>query len=353
MPDRIILAFESSADETSVAIIKNGNEILSLEIATQIKSHQRFGGIVPEVASRHHIEQITLLVDAALIDARITYDDLTAVVVTYGPGLVGALLIGVTAAKTIAWAHNLPLVPVVHMAGHISAAQFVEPIQYPALALMVSGGHTEFVLMESEYEYVVVGDTRDDAVGESYDKVGRTMGLSYPAGKKIDEMAHQGTDEYQLPRALMNDGKLDFSFSGLKSAVINLKHNADQRDEELNLIDLATSFQAAVLDMLLTKTRQALLSYPVKMLIVAGGVAANQGLRDGLDQLLTEFDETRLVKVPLQLAGDNAAMIGAAGDIAYRHGARADWDLNAKPGLDFDYLSPDLEFKVPGVENNH
>ncbi|QIL50215.1 tRNA (adenosine(37)-N6)-threonylcarbamoyltransferase complex transferase subunit TsaD [Weissella coleopterorum] len=352
MTDRIILAFESSADETSVAIIKNGNEILSLEIATQIKSHQRFGGIVPEVASRHHIEQITLLVEAALSDAQLTYDDLTAVAVTYGPGLVGALLIGITAAKTIAWAHNLPLVPVVHMAGHISAAQFVEPIQYPALALMVSGGHTEFVLMNSENDYVVVGDTRDDAVGESYDKVGRTMGLSYPAGKTIDQMAHQGESTYQLPRALMNDGKLDFSFSGLKSAVINLKHNADQRSETLDLTNLATSFQSAVLEILLTKTRLALEKYPVKMFIVAGGVAANQGLRDGLDQLSAEFEQIKLVKVPLELAGDNAAMIGAAGDIAYRHGKRAGWDLNAKPGLDFDYLSPEIEFKVPGVENN-
>ncbi|MDR3241857.1 MAG: tRNA (adenosine(37)-N6)-threonylcarbamoyltransferase complex transferase subunit TsaD [Lactobacillaceae bacterium] len=347
MADRIIMAFESSADETSVAIVKNGVEILSLEIATQIKSHQRFGGIVPEVASRHHIEQITILVDAALEDAGLTYSDLTAIAVTYGPGLVGALLIGVTAAKTIAWAHGLPLVPVVHMAGHISAAQFVQPIVYPALALMVSGGHTEFVYMADEYQYVVVGDTRDDAAGESYDKVGRTLGLQYPAGKTIDEMAHQGDDAYDLPRALMHDGKLDFSFSGLKSAVINLKHNAEQRDEEINITNLATSFQNAVLDMLLTKTRTALQEYPVQTFIVAGGVAANQGLRAGIDELQKEFTTTSFIKVPLDLAGDNAAMIGAAGDIAYRHGARAGLDLNAKPGLEFDYLEPGMKFVTP------
>ena len=200
---RYIMAFESSADETSVAIVKNGTEIVSLETATQIKSHQRFGGIVPEVASRHHIEQVTVLADAALEDAQLTYDDLTAIAVTQGPGLVGALLIGVTAAKTIAWAHNLPLVPVIHLAGHISAANFVQPIAYPALALMVSGGHTELVLMREEYDYLVIGDTRDDAAGESYDKVGRTMGLQYPSGKTIDEMAHEGEPTYDLPRALI------------------------------------------------------------------------------------------------------------------------------------------------------
>ncbi|MDR3190388.1 MAG: tRNA (adenosine(37)-N6)-threonylcarbamoyltransferase complex transferase subunit TsaD [Lactobacillaceae bacterium] len=347
MADRIILAFESSADETSVALVKNGNQILSLATATQIKSHQRFGGIVPEVASRHHIEQVTILVDAALSDAGLTYSDITAVAVTFGPGLVGALLIGVTAAKTIAWAHSLPLVPVVHMAGHISAAQFVAPIEYPAMALMVSGGHTEFVLMPSEYEYIVVGDTRDDAAGESYDKVGRTMGLTYPSGKTIDEMAHRGQPTYDLPRALINDGKLDFSFSGLKSAVINLMHNAEQRGETLDLTNLATSFQAAVLDVLLTKTQLALQRYPIKTFIVAGGVAANQGLRDGLADLMAQHLEIKFIPVPLNLAGDNAAMIGAAGDIAYQHSARAGWDLNAKPGTEFPYLEADMEFHTP------
>ncbi|WP_057789022.1 tRNA (adenosine(37)-N6)-threonylcarbamoyltransferase complex transferase subunit TsaD [Weissella minor] len=335
---RLIMAFESSADETSVAIIRDGNEIVSLETATQIKSHQRFGGIVPEVASRHHIEQVTLLADAALQDADVTYDDLTAITVTQGPGLVGALLIGVTAAKTIAWAHNLPLVPVIHLAGHISAANFVEPIQYPALALMVSGGHTELVLMREEYDYLVIGDTRDDAAGECYDKVGRTMGLKYPSGKIIDEMAHRGEDAYDLPRAMLNEDNFDFSFSGLKSAVINLMHNAEQRGESVDLDNLATSFQHAVVDVLVGKTERALKAYPVKSFIVAGGVAANQGLRDGLNELMQQFPDTRYIPVPIALAGDNAAMIGAAGDIAYRHGKRGEWDLNANPALEFNYL---------------
>lgn len=338
MAKRLIMAFESSADETSVAIVQDGHEIVSLQTATQIKSHQRFGGIVPEVASRHHIEQVTILADAALEEAHLTYTDLTAIAVTQGPGLVGALLIGVTAAKTIAWAHNLPLVPVIHLAGHISAANFVEPIQYPALALMVSGGHTELVLMKAEYEYLVIGDTQDDAAGESYDKVGRTMGLQYPSGRLIDEMAHQGQDVYQLPRPMLTDDNYDFSFSGLKSAVINLLHNAEQRDEVIDHINLASSFQAAVLEVLLTKTRHALQAYPVKSFIVAGGVAANQGLRAGLDELLADFPAVHYIPVPIKLAGDNAAMIGAAGDIAYCHGARAGWNLNANPALEFPYL---------------
>ena len=250
----IILAFESSADETSVAVVKNGTEILSNEIATQIKSHQRFGGIVPEVASRHHIEQITILVEKALADAQVSYEDLDAVAVTYGPGLVGSLLIGLTAAKTIAWAHNLPLVPTSHLAGHIMAARFVKPIIYPALALLVSGGHTELVYLPTEGEFKVIGETRDDAAGESYDKVGRVMGIAYPAGKTIDEMAHLGQDTFHFPRAMENDGTYDFSFSGLKSAFINTYHNAEQRNEVLDKNDLATSFQAAVVDVLVDKT---------------------------------------------------------------------------------------------------
>lgn len=334
---RYIMAFESSADETSVAIIKNGDEIVSLETATQIKSHQRFGGIVPEVASRHHIEQVTILADAALEDAQLTYSDLTAIGVTQGPGLVGALLIGVTAAKTIAWAHQLPLVPVLHLAGHISAANFVAPIQYPALALMVSGGHTELVLMREEYDYVVIGDTRDDAAGESYDKVGRTMGLKYPAGKTLDNMAHRGKPNYKLPRALIDDGAYDFSFSGLKSAVINLMHNADQRGETVNHDDLAASFQEAVVDVLVSKTSQALDHYQVKSFIVAGGVAANRGLRDALTEMMAQRSNIAFIPVPIKLAGDNAAMIGAAVDIAYRHGKRGDWTLNANPALEFEY----------------
>lgn len=331
----IILSFESSADETSVAVVKDGNKILSNEIATQIKSHQRFGGIVPEVASRHHIERVTILVDEALADANITYADVDAIAVTYGPGLVGSLLIGVTAAKTIAWAHNIPLVPISHLAGHIMAARFVKPIEYPALALLVSGGHTELVYLPREGAFEVLGETRDDAAGESYDKVGRVMGIAYPAGKTIDELAHQGKDTFNFPRAMENDGTYEFSFSGLKSAFINTYHNAQQRDEVLNKENLAASFQAAVVDVLVNKTAQALDHYPVKQLLLGGGVAANQGLRTALATLLANYD-TEFIPVPLKLAGDNAAMIGAAGEIFYRNGRRGTYDLNADPSLEFE-----------------
>lgn len=331
----IILSFESSADETSVAVVKDGNKILSNEIATQIKSHQRFGGIVPEVASRHHIERVTILVDEALADANITYADIDAIAVTYGPGLVGSLLIGVTAAKTIAWAHNIPLVPISHLAGHIMAARFVKPIEYPALALLVSGGHTELVYLPREGAFEVLGETRDDAAGESYDKVGRVMGIAYPAGKTIDELAHQGKDTFNFPRAMENDGTYEFSFSGLKSAFINTYHNAQQRDEVLNKENLAASFQAAVVDVLVNKTAQALDHYPVKQLLLGGGVAANQGLRTALATLLANYD-TEFIPVPLKLAGDNAAMIGAAGEIFYRNGRRGTYDLNADPSLEFE-----------------
>ena len=331
----IILAFESSADETSVAVVKDGSEILSNEIATQIKSHQRFGGIVPEVASRHHIERVTILVDEALADAQVTYADIDAIAVTYGPGLVGSLLIGVTVAKTIAWAHNIPLVPTSHLAGHIMAARFVKKIEYPALALLVSGGHTELVYLPSEGQFEVLGETRDDAAGESYDKVGRVMGIAYPAGKAIDEMAHLGQDTFNFPRAMDNDGTYEFSFSGLKSAFINTYHNAQQRDIDLNKADLAASFQAAVVDVLVNKTAQALDNYPVKQLLLGGGVAANQGLRAALSSLLEKY-ETEFIPVPLKLAGDNAAMIGAAGEIFYRQGRRGTYDLNADPSLEFE-----------------
>lgn len=278
----LILAFESSCDETSVAVIEDGHVILSNIIATQIKSHQRFGGVVPEVASRHHVEQITVCTQAALEEAGVTYADLTAVAVTYGPGLVGALLIGVTAAKAIAYAHHLPLIPVNHMAGHIYAARFVKPLEYPLLALLVSGGHTELVYMPAAGEFEIIGDTRDDAAGEAYDKIGRVLGIQYPAGKEIDRLAHLGQDTFKFPRAMLKEDNLDFSFSGLKSAFINTVHHADQIGETLNHEDLAASFQASVVEVLTTKTMHAARQLNVRQLVVAGGVAANQGLREGL-----------------------------------------------------------------------
>lgn len=275
----LILAIESSCDETSVAVIENGEKILSNIVASQIKSHKRFGGVVPEVASRHHVEQITICIEEALNEANVTAKDLRAVAVTYGPGLVGALLIGLSAAKAFAWANGLPLLPINHMAGHIYAARLVEPLEFPLMALLVSGGHTELVYMKENGSFEIIGETRDDAAGEAYDKVGRVLGLNYPSGKEIDELAHQGSDTYNFPRAMMKEDNFDFSFSGLKSAFINLTHNAEQRGEVLDHNNLAASFQASVIDVLIAKTIRACKTYPVKQLIVAGGVAANQGLR--------------------------------------------------------------------------
>ncbi|GAF36570.1 tRNA (adenosine(37)-N6)-threonylcarbamoyltransferase complex transferase subunit TsaD [Lentilactobacillus farraginis] len=338
MARNLILSFETSCDETSVAVIENGDTILSNIVATQIKSHQRFGGVVPEVASRHHIEQITGCIEDALARANVTYDDLSAVAVTYGPGLVGALLIGVTAAKAVAWAHQLPLIPVNHLAGHIYAARLVEPIEFPAMALVVSGGHTELVYMPVENRFEIIGETRDDAAGEAYDKIGRVLGINYPAGKQVDEMAHQGRDTFHFPRAMDQDANFDFSFSGLKSAFINTVHHADQIHETLNKNDLAASFQQAVVDVLADKTVRALHEYPVKQLIVGGGVAANKGLRERLGKELQAFPQTTLELVPLSLCGDNAAMIGAAGEMLYRHQVFTDATLNADPGLEFDWL---------------
>ena len=278
MKDRLILAIETSCDETSVAVLRNDAELLSNVIASQIASHQRFGGVVPEVASRHHVEVITACIEEALLEAEVTAEDLTAVAVTYGPGLVGALLVGISAAKAFAWANGLPLIPVNHMAGHLMAARAVKELEFPLLALLVSGGHTELVYVSEAGDYKIVGETRDDAVGEVYDKVGRVMGLPYPAGRIIDELAHEGQDIYDFPRAMIKEDNLEFSFSGLKSAFINLYHNAQQKGETLSNVDLSASFQACVLDILMAKTKKALEKYPVKTLVVAGGVAANQGL---------------------------------------------------------------------------
>lgn len=335
----LILAIESSCDETSVAIIEDGCKILTNIVATQIESHKRFGGVVPEVASRHHIEQITICVAEALKEANVAYADLKAVAVTAGPGLVGSLLVGVSAAKAIALAHNLPLVPVNHMAGHIYAARFVDEIKFPALALLVSGGHTELVYLPTPFEYYIVGETRDDAAGEAYDKVGRVLGLTYPSGKEIDELAHLGNDTFNFPRAMIKEDNLDFSFSGLKSAFINTVHHADQIGETLDRKDLAASFQASVVEVLIAKTKKALQTYPVEQLILAGGVAANRGLRTGLTAMMEQnFPSVQLLQAPLKLCSDNAAMIGAAAHVAYEANCFADMSLNADPSLEFPLI---------------
>jgi N6-L-threonylcarbamoyladenine synthase len=340
MKDRLILAIETSCDETSVAVLRNDAELLSNVIASQIASHQRFGGVVPEVASRHHVEVITACIEEALLEAEVTAEDLTAVAVTYGPGLVGALLVGISAAKTFAWANGLPLIPVNHMAGHLMAARAVKELEFPLLALLVSGGHTELVYVSEAGDYKIVGETRDDAVGEAYDKVGRVMGLPYPAGRIIDELAHEGQDIYDFPRAMIKEDNLEFSFSGLKSAFINLYHNARQKGETISNVDLSASFQACVLDILMAKTKKALEKYPVKTLVVAGGVAANQGLRE---RLAAEITDVEVIIPPLRLCGDNAGMIALAAVSEYNKENIAGWDLNAKPSLAFPQKQVDEE----------
>lgn len=329
-----ILAIESSCDETSVAVIADGKEILSNIVASQIKSHQRFGGVVPEVASRHHVEYILLCLEEALDEAKVTASDLSAVAVTYGPGLVGSLLIGINSAKAYAWANQLPLIPVNHMAGHIYAAQFVTDMQFPLMALLVSGGHTELVYMKEHGHFEVIGETRDDAAGEAYDKVGRVLGLPYPSGQPIDELAHQGTDTYHFPRPMLKEPHFDFSFSGLKSAFINTVHNERQKGRELEICDLAASFQASVVEVLVEKTIRACEQYPVKQLIVAGGVAANQGLREQLTEAVEQRLGIPLIIPPIKLCGDNAAMIGAAAFVEQEKGNFADLSLNAVPGAE-------------------
>lgn len=333
---KLLVAIESSCDETSVAIVEDGDSILTNIVASQVNSHRRFGGVVPEVASRHHVEEVTLCIEEALTEAQVTPDELSGVAVTYGPGLVGALLIGLSAAKAFAWAHNLPLIPVNHMAGHIYAANFVEPLQFPLMALLVSGGHTELVYMKETGSFEIIGEMRDDAAGEAYDKVGRVLGLPYPSGKEIDRLAHQGQDTYHFPRAMIKEPNYDFSFSGLKSAFINTVHNAQQREEPLVIEDLAASFQASVIDVLVAKTIRACQNYPIKQLVLAGGVAANQGLRERLNQAVEkELSEVQLIVPPLRLCGDNAAMIGAAGFVEAEKGHLADFTLNATPSLTF------------------
>jgi N6-L-threonylcarbamoyladenine synthase len=336
MKDQWIMGIETSCDETAVAIIKNGREIAANVVASQIESHKRFGGVVPEIASRHHVEQITVIIEEALKEANLTLSDLDAIAVTEGPGLVGALLIGVNAAKALAFAHNIPLVPVHHIAGHIYANRLVTELSFPLLSLVVSGGHTELVYMKEQGNFEVIGETRDDAAGEAYDKVARTLKLPYPGGPHIDRLAQDGKDTLDLPRAWLEEGSYDFSFSGLKSAVINTVHNAEQRGESIAPEDLAASFQESVIEVLVKKTVKATDEYKVKQVLLAGGVAANKGLRKTLEKAFSEKKGIELVIPPLNLCTDNAAMIAAAGSIMFEKGIRADLSLNANPGLDIE-----------------
>ena len=331
----VILAIESSCDETSAAVVVNGRTLLSNIVASQIKSHMRFGGVVPEIASRHHVEQITQVIEEALVQAGKTMEEIDAVAVTIGPGLVGALLIGISAAKAVALAANKPLIAVNHMAGHIYANQLIEPLQFPLMALVVSGGHTELVYMPEDGQFEIIGETRDDAAGEAYDKIGRILNLPYPGGKKMDELAHSGEDVYDFPRAMIHEDHYDFSFSGLKSAVINRIHNAKQKGEEIVPENVAASFQASVVEVLVEKSKRALQEYPVKQFVLAGGVAANRGLRTALQEMMqSHYPSVTFSIPPMNLCGDNAAMIGAAAYSKWLEQDFAAMDVNAMPGLE-------------------
>ncbi|MFD1066909.1 tRNA (adenosine(37)-N6)-threonylcarbamoyltransferase complex transferase subunit TsaD [Oceanobacillus locisalsi] len=330
--DTIILGIETSCDETAASVVKNGRDTLSNVVASQIESHKRFGGVVPEIASRHHVEQITMVLEEAVQQAEVTWDDIDAIAVTEGPGLVGALLVGVNAAKALAFAKNKPLIGVHHIAGHVYANRLENEFEFPLLALIVSGGHTELVLMKNHYSFELIGETRDDAAGEAYDKVARMLKLPYPGGPEIDRLSAEGEATIDFPRAWLEEGSYDFSFSGLKSAVINKLHNAQQRGETLEPADIASSFQQSVIDVLTEKTYRAAQEYQVEQVIVAGGVAANKGLRESLKDRF-RGDKADLYIPPIHLCTDNAAMIAAAGTILYEEEKFTALDLNANPSL--------------------
>lgn len=328
MKDTYILGIESSCDETSASIVKNGRVDISTVISSQIDVHKNYGGVVPEIASRHHVKNITIVIEECLTKANMTMDDIDAIAITYGPGLIGSLLVGLEAAKTLAFVYNKPLIPVHHIAGHIYANSLEKEMSFPLIALVVSGGHTELILMEDHYKFEKLGGTLDDAIGECYDKVARVINLEYPGGPKVDKLAHIGKPSYKLPVPLQ-DNSYNFSFSGLKSAVINLNHKFVQNGDEINKEDLAASFQHVAIESIISKTKKALVDNNIKNLIVAGGVAANQGLREEVEKLQKELDLN--VTIPsMKYCTDNATMIAAAGYYAYKLGRRADLSLNSK-----------------------
>ncbi|GAB6158455.1 tRNA (adenosine(37)-N6)-threonylcarbamoyltransferase complex transferase subunit TsaD [Desulfotomaculum varum] len=330
----IILGIETSCDETSAAVLADGVELRSNIIASQVDIHKKFGGVVPEVASRKHLENLHPVILEALSQAGVTPGELSAVAVTYGPGLVGALLVGVAAAKAMAYGLDIPLIGVNHLEGHIAANFLVQPdLEFPLLCLVVSGGHSDLVYLPNRGEYRLLGRTRDDAAGEAFDKVARAMGLGYPGGPLIDQLARQGNPQaVQFPRAFLEEGSLDFSFSGLKSAVLNYLNRAAMLNQEINRADLAAGFQRAAVEVLVEKTMLAVQKTGVKTIMLAGGVAANRGLREML-QARAAAAGCRVVLPPLHLCTDNAAMIACAGYYKYLRGDFAPLTLNAVPSL--------------------
>ena len=329
-----ILAIESSCDETAAAVVQDGRKVLSNIISSQIEIHKLYGGVVPEIASRKHIEKVIQVVDEALKEASLTMDEIDAVAVTYGPGLVGALLVGVSAAKSIAFAHNKPLIGVHHIEGHISANYIEnEELEPPFLCLVVSGGHTNLVIVKDYGEYEVLGKTRDDAAGEAFDKVARAIGLGYPGGPKIQKISEEGNkDAIAFPRAKVADNPFDFSFSGLKSSVLNYINSCEMKGEEINKADIAASFQEAVVDVLVSHTIEGAKQLGFKKIAMAGGVASNIALREEMKEACERRGFMFYHPSPI-LCTDNAAMIGAAAYYDYKKGLISDLTLNAVPSL--------------------
>lgn len=332
--DVYILAIESSCDETAASVVKNGRSVLSNVISSQIALHTLYGGVVPEIASRKHIEKINQVIEAALKEAHMTLEEITAIGVTYGPGLVGALLVGVAEAKAIAYGTKKPLIGIHHIEGHVSA-NFIEnqELEPPFVCLIVSGGHTHLVVVKDYGEFEIIGRTRDDAAGEAFDKVARAVGLGYPGGPKVDQAAMEGNGHaIEFPRAKVEGAPFDFSFSGLKSAVLNHINHANMLGEEIHVPDLAASFQNAVVDMLVSRAILAAKTYGYDKLAIAGGVACNSALRKGLREACEKEGIGLYYPSPIYCT-DNAAMIGVAAYYEYINGTRSGWDLNAVPGL--------------------
>lgn len=332
--DVLILAIESSCDETAASVVKNGRTVLSNIISSQIDLHKLYGGVVPEIASRKHIEKINQVIEEALKEAEVELDDLDAIGVTYGPGLVGALLVGVAEAKAISFAKNIPLVGVHHIEGHISA-NYIEnlDLEPPFLCLVVSGGHTHLVIVKDYGEFEILGRTRDDAAGEAFDKVARAIGLGYPGGPKIDKLSRQGNAyAMDFPKAKVADAPYDFSFSGVKSAVLNHLNKCRMQGEPIVEADIAASFQRCVVEVLVEHAISAAKDYHISKLAIAGGVASNQTLRSAMEKACQENGIRFFHPSPI-LCTDNAAMIGAAAYYEYLKGTRHGWDLNAVPNL--------------------
>ena len=341
MKDMYILGIETSCDETSASIVKNGNEEISTVVLSQMDIHKQYGGVVPEIASRNHVENITLVIEETLEKAKMKIEDIDAIAVTFGPGLIGSLLIGVQAAQTLSYIFNKPLIPVHHIAGHIYANRLVKDFEFPLIALVVSGGHTDLIYMKDEYSFKRIGGTLDDAVGEAYDKVAKVMNLGYPGGPIIDKMSTIGKDTYNLPTPL-DDESDNFSFSGLKSAVINLIHNEKQKGNEIIKENMATSFQNRVINIITKKTMRVLHKKNINTLLLAGGVSANKGLRDEFTKLCQK-ENINLIIPPLKYCTDNATMIASSGYYAYQKGIIEDSSINAVANISIENTNKDKE----------